>query len=422
MADNSGAPEAALRETPALGSAPASTTPKETTLHAPTAPGRRLHFMDNIRVALTMLIVLQHAGFAYAPGNWWYFIDVRQQPLLAAFFVVNRSFRMSLFFLIAGYFMPYVFDRKGTRAYLKDRFRRLGLPILGFLVFVFPPLMYAYYVNFRGYPPIDFLTYIARIYCGIGGHRPHHWTGPDWPDRQIGHLWFTEMLLVYAVLYAGWRWVKHSLALPRIGRLHQPRLVLLLPVMILVAGASWWVRLYYPIYQWGAFFGLLQLSPGDLPRDFACFTLGVLAFRNGWLTKLSAAEGYRWLGLGLAGALVFVVADLTGHSFFSAGGTDRLAILYPCWETLTCFGFCFGLPVLFREHLDIRTPFLDRLSGASYGVYLFHLPLVVALQYAIAGLDIPAAAKFLLVGLIAVPASFALVIAARRSSAVRRVI
>jgi peptidoglycan/LPS O-acetylase OafA/YrhL len=422
MADSTGVREATLGEAPVLRPAPAGALAKDAAQQASTAPARRLHFMDNLRVALTVLIVLQHAGFAYAPGNWWYFTDVRQQPLLAAFFVVNRSFRMSLFFLIAGYFMPYVFDRKGPWAYLKDRFRRLGLPIMGFLVFVFPPLMYAYYVNFRGYAPIDFLAYVQHIYWGVGGHRPSDWSGPAWPDRQIGHLWFTEMLLVYAVLYAGWRWTRQRLALPRIGRLHQPRLVLLLPVMILVAVASWWIRLDYPIYRWGAFLGVLQLSPGDLPRDFACFTLGVLAFRNGWLANLPAAQGYRWLGLGLAGAVVFIAADFSGHSFFSTGGTGGLAMLYPCWETLTCFGFCLGLPVLFREHLDIRTPFLDRLSGASYGVYLFHLPLVVALQYAAAGLDVPAVSKYLLVGLIAVPASFALVLAARRSQAVRRVI
>src|SRR5262249_59094114 len=74
---------------------------------------RRLYFMDNLRVALTVLIVLQHSSFAYAAGSWWYFTDARQEPLLSAFFVVNRSFRMSLFFLIAGYFMPFLFDPKG---------------------------------------------------------------------------------------------------------------------------------------------------------------------------------------------------------------------------------------------------------------------------------------------------------------------
>ena len=97
-------------------------------LNPAVATHRRLHFMDNLRVALTVLIVFQHASFAYAPANWWYFNDPERQPLLAVFFVVNRSFRMSLFFLIAGYFMPYVLDRKGDKWVVKGRQVNPGNP------------------------------------------------------------------------------------------------------------------------------------------------------------------------------------------------------------------------------------------------------------------------------------------------------
>src|SRR5579871_6334675 len=146
--------------------------------HAPSVPlmgHGRLHFMDNLRVALTVLIVFQHASFAYAPANWWYFTDVQQQPLLASFFVVNRSFRMSLFFLIAGYFMPYVLDRKGARLYLKDRFRRFGIPLLAFLCVVIPPLMYAYWLNFRRYGSVGFFDYYIHDYWGVDTGEPDGW-------------------------------------------------------------------------------------------------------------------------------------------------------------------------------------------------------------------------------------------------------
>jgi glucans biosynthesis protein C len=384
--------------------------------------GRRLYFMDNLRVALTVLIVLQHSSFAYAPGSWWYFVDHEQQPLLAAFFVVNRSFRMSLFFLIAGYFMPYVFDRKGMGHYLRDRFRRLGLPILLFVFLIFPPLMYGYYLNFRPYPYIDFPSYYWHIYWGFNWRHAADWSGPNWPDRQIGHLWFVQMLLIYAVIYAGWRWVRERLPLPRLGPLPQPGLVLLAPVLLIVAAASYWVRLDHPIYEWHAYFNTLQLQPADMPRDIACFVLGVLAYRNNWLLGLPTRVGYRWVALGVAGALVFVVCDLTGHSFFSPGGRDLNAAIYPIWETLTCFGLCLGLPTLFREYADFQTPFLRRLSIASYGVYLIHLPMVVALQYALAAAPLPAVVKFLLVGAVAVPAAFLGTMALRKWAPVQRVI
>ncbi len=389
---------------------------------AESAAHGRLHFMDNLRVALTVLIVLQHASFAYAPANWWYFNDSQQQPLLASFFVVNRSFRMSLFFLIAGYFMPYVFDRKGAHAYLRDRFRRFGVPILVFLIVVFPLFMYAYFLNFRHYGPIGFWDYYIHFYWGIAGRSPPDWTGPVWPDRQIGHLWFIEMLLVYAVIYTAWRALKHRLKLSWPGPLRFPGVLVLLLLIAIVAGITFWVRLRYPVYSWDALIGVIQLSFADLPRDVACLVLGVLAFRNDWLRRLPSVIGYRWLALGIVGAAIFVICDLSGFSFFSVGGRNSRAVIYPIWETATCFGFCLGLPVLFRDHFDFRNPFLDRLSSASYGVYVIHLPIVVLLQYAMANLPITAVAKFLMMSAIAVPLSFLVVLLLHRLPAARRII
>jgi surface polysaccharide O-acyltransferase-like enzyme len=378
--------------------------------------------MDNLRVALTVLIVFQHASFAYAPANWWYFTDVKQQPLLAAFFVVNRSFRMSLFFLIAGYFMPYVLDRKGTRLYLKDRFRRFGIPLLAFLCIVIPPLMYAYYLNFRPYGPIGFFDYYIQYYWGVDTGQPDGWSGPAWPDRQFGHLWFIEMLLIYAVIYAAWRWLRHRLHIAWPGPLPFPSLPVWLVVIAAVAAVTWWVRLTHPVYDWAAYFWVIQLSLADFPRDIACFLLGILAFRNDWLRQLPSRIGFGWLALGLLGAAIFVLCDLTGHSFFSTGGTSTNAIIYPIWETVTCFGFCLGLPILFRDLLDFRNSFTDRLSVASYGVYVVHLPIVVLLQYALGPAALSAVEKFLIVALVAVPVSFLLVALLRRSTFLRQVV
>jgi peptidoglycan/LPS O-acetylase OafA/YrhL len=77
---------------------------------------------------------------------------------------------------------------------------------------------------------------------------------------------------------------------------------------------------------------------------------------------------------------------------------------------------------LFRQHLDFQTPFLQKLSLASYGVYLFHLPMVVALQYALADAPWPAALKFLVVAAIAVPAAFLFTMLLRRWRPVQRII
>src|SRR5260370_17405398 len=89
---------------------------------------------------------------------------------------------MTLFFVRAGFFMLSFLDRKGARRYLKDRFRRFGVPILLFLILIFPLFTYAYYVNFRPYGPIGFWDYYIHAYWGIDTQSPKNWTGPAWPD------------------------------------------------------------------------------------------------------------------------------------------------------------------------------------------------------------------------------------------------
>ncbi|TCZ81268.1 acyltransferase, partial [Paenibacillus albiflavus] len=103
-----------------------------------------------------MLVVAHHAGQPYGGSEgWWYFKTV-DSPGLGSFFAINAAFFMSLFFMISAYFMPATFNKKGASKFLKERFQRLGIPLLiGFFIII-PLLMYTYYINFRGYPSISY--------------------------------------------------------------------------------------------------------------------------------------------------------------------------------------------------------------------------------------------------------------------------
>ncbi|MFF2519474.1 hypothetical protein [Streptomyces sp. NPDC058086] len=57
----------------------------------PQAPGRpthRLAWLDNLRIALTVLVVLHHAAQACGPADWWY---VEGQPRASRAVRVRRS-------------------------------------------------------------------------------------------------------------------------------------------------------------------------------------------------------------------------------------------------------------------------------------------------------------------------------------------
>src|SRR5690242_6410991 len=94
--------------------------------------GARLFFVDYLRVALTVLVVLHHLAVIYGGEVAFYYVeppastDQLTSVGLLVFVLINQAYFMGFFFLFAGYFTSGSFDRKGSTAFLKDRFLRLG--------------------------------------------------------------------------------------------------------------------------------------------------------------------------------------------------------------------------------------------------------------------------------------------------------
>nr|WP_025700482.1 acyltransferase family protein [Paenibacillus forsythiae] len=349
----------------------------------------RLFFLDNLKVALVCLVVVHHAGQPYGgSGGFWYFQVYERTINLRAFFAVNASFFMSLFFFISAYFVPASFDKKGPALFLKDRFVRLAPPLLAGGLIMIPLLMYAYFINFRGYKSISFWNYYINIYLGFG-MKPKGWTGPSWPDLQFAHLWFIEHLLIYAVLYCAIRWLLKK----RISKKLELNTLSVIMFGVLVASATFAIRIQHPINEWVGFLGFIQTEFAHVPQYAAFFIAGTLAYRNRWLDSISNAAGLGWLS---AGVILMLLRYGGWVPFLSPGGLNRDSLGYSFYETFLCLGLSIGLLYIFRE-LGNRTNSMARmLARHAFAVYFVHVPVVVGLQYALAHAPLPTGLKFVL--------------------------
>jgi glucan biosynthesis protein C len=381
----------------------------------------RLLFIDNLRIGLIMLVVAHHVGQAYGPtGGWWYFTGPERAPILGAFFTVNRSFFMSLFFMISGYFLPQSFDRK-TRGFLRDRFVRLGIPLLVFAFVIIPVMMYLFHLTFGPSGLGSFLSYYRRFYLGLGP-RPAGWNGPAWPDLNFGHLWFVEHLLVFAVCYWLWRHMPFSGLPVNRSADRPPRSIAIVAFAVLLAAVTFVVRLWYPIDRWTAFLGFIQVDFADVPRDLAFFVIGVLAYRRNWFFIMPKNAGMAWLFVGLVLSVCYCGLQFAGYGVFRAGGPTPGAFVYDLWEAFLCCGLCIGFLVLFRETLNRQGRLAKDLAASTFAVYLFHVPVLVAVQYAFGSAALGPLMKFFLVAVIAIPATFAIGSALRRIPLARSIL
>ena len=105
---------------------------------------QRLFYIDHLRAALVALVVLHHVALVYGAGAPFYYVEPPlNNPLaylaLLVFVLFNQAWFMGALFLLAGYFTPGSFDKKGPGYFLKGRLFRLGIPLLIFY-FVLGPL------------------------------------------------------------------------------------------------------------------------------------------------------------------------------------------------------------------------------------------------------------------------------------------
>jgi glucan biosynthesis protein C len=341
---------------------------------------KRLYYLDNLRVAVIILVIAHHVGQAYGPtGGWWPIQETARSPLLGPFFTVNRSFFMSLFFMISGYFTVMSFRSKGGSAFLKDRALRLGIPALVFGLIMIP-------MNLFVFAPKD-------------GPRP------SILPIDVGHLWFLEHLLIFSAGYVLWQTIRGKRAEPKSNQGYPPGYLTILGVALVLAVVTGVVRIWYPIDKWVYLLGFIRVAFADVPRDLSFFIIGVLAYDRQWFQKFSTRDGYIWLGIGVILAGFWYAYSLVLWKYLPTSGIT-MDVLRLIWEMVLCFGFCIGLTVLFREKLNFQGNLGKVLAQSQYGAYIFHVLLVLVFQFLVLSLTLPPFVKFVLVTLAAVPATF----------------
>ncbi len=380
----------------------------------PRTPRPRIFYLDNLRILLTVLVVLHHVAVIYGDIPLFYYTEPAKDPSGAALDVLlmlNQSFFMGFFFLIAGYFVPGSFDRKGGRAFMKDRLVRLGIPLLAFIVLLRPILM-------------------AGLYPKIHAMLAEQGTDlPYWLLYLVtwdpGPLWFVEVLLVFSGLYVLYRKYRgedvqtQSSDPAQVGAWAPGRGAILGYALTLGVVSYLW-RFMVPLGQYWPIVGLP--TPAYLPQYSSLFVIGMLAYRRGWLQALSGAAG--WFGLAMVVVASAVLLPLIAQADLklAIGHGTWQSMVEALWESLFAVGVIVALLVLFRQRLNVQGWWGRFLSEQVYTVYIIHPLVLVGLGHAFAWLNAIAVVKFAIVAALALPLCWTFAYLIRSIPLARRVL
>lgn len=97
---------------------------------------QRFHALDATRAFALLLGVVFHAAWSFVPrAAGAAVVDRSAHPLFDWFFFTSHSFRMQVFFLIAGFFAHLLYHRRGWRGFVRHRLARIAVPFLiGWLI------------------------------------------------------------------------------------------------------------------------------------------------------------------------------------------------------------------------------------------------------------------------------------------------
>lgn len=335
----------------------------------------RLPFLDGLRVAAFALLIPYHVGMYYVTWDW-HVKSPAASAALEPFMQLSSPWRLSLLFLIAGAACHGLFAKRGALGTLKDRSRRLLLPLLfGMAVIVTPQAYFEVLTKVPAQLPGDggYLDFwAAYLRSGRYCRGDDCMVVPTW-----NHLWFLPYLWVYVVAGAALASLKLK---PR--ALELPAWAWLLAPAVPLALLRVTVMPHWP-------------STHDLVHDLYNHLQYGFVFAVGWASRTPLAQGLwpaalrlRWVALGVslstwAALLAFNAryADAAPpDAVLVAARTLRGALTW--WSIVACCGWA-------QRAFPRETPWLRQAAAAVFSLYILHQSVIVLLTQALKPLALP---------------------------------
>ncbi|MBT1450657.1 acyltransferase family protein [Glaciecola sp. XM2] len=298
-----------------------------------------------------MLGIVLHSAAVFSTHEYWLVSYERTSIYFDWLISTIHTFRMPLFFMIAGFFALMLLQRYKTRKFITNRTNRIVVPFISAFLLLNPfqnLLMSMYYQQLEA-PKNYFIEY------------------------SISHLWFLVNLMGYCILLWLGIMVMRSLRI-KVKILRLPKQAFLAAVLIfpifnisVLAAGNLGVHIYEDLVLLG--------QPVTFMYYLAFFLFGAVIFLYKPWVELIETNRFIYLSLTIAALLVmgslFEMIPAEPEGIFLKIGREYL-------ETISILLICLFLWSFFARLLKASSKVMKYLSEASYTVYLFHHILVVA--------------------------------------------
>lgn len=333
----------------------------------------RVHYMDNLRAFAMLLGLFFHAALAYSPSlnQVWLTASPENSVIVDFLAFFSHTFRMPLFFLIAGFFAALLIQKRGLGAMLKNRLLRITLPFAIFL-----PLVVIAFIMLIGWamesvqaksPMLSLIAIMAQN------------TDAPAPPLTTSHLWFLYQLTFFYIVTAiavkciNFDCMSHIIKLPKLFLLLAP--LVLVPALITQHAPIPAPEQFMPQLWSFGYFGL-----------FFLFGYGLFSHQD-FLDKL---RPYLWVMLvtSVGAYCVFfqmIPQQMSMQEIMTLMSTSPpvdlkqagLAIL----QAYISVFMSLALLIIGRSLWNKQNSSMRLIADSSYWIYIIHLPVLWLIQF-----------------------------------------
>lgn len=372
---------------------------------------KRLYYLDNLMIFLSVLVVLHHVSIGYGTmGSWCYVTPEKLtgtiQVFLSALTGLEASFSMSLFFFISAFLTIPSLEKKGIPKFIKSRVIRLGVPLLFVMIILAPSILYYIEIH-NSTTHLSWFNYVLQQNA-----KPF-----------TSHVWFILVLITFELVYiCYWKFIRPHFSVSKCLPDNIPTHINILTVILLCSGVTIIVRKFFPFGQ-----NFIGIEFSNITPYIFMYATGLLVYRKQWLDDLSRKVAITWFPISLVAAIYFCVIIYLLSKYPDI--VDKF-ILGITWEsvslslaqTFLCIGFSGFFLHLFKKKFSFTNFMLSIMRENRYGVYIFHSAVVVGVTIILEFLALKPSVKYIIASILSVVFSFILVWLIRKIPFVKRVI
>lgn len=331
-----------------------------------------------------LLGLVLHGAMTYSDVNYGQLWPLKDPMNTNHYFHVIiefvHVFRMPVFFVVAGFFGALLFYKKNPKVMISNRLHRIVYPFFVALFILWPLAVFSF-------------TFSNQIIAGnensINAAFSAVFPNGLIPENTI-HLWFLYYLALVsfitafiALLFKRFK-INSSKFKMFFEKSHKSLFIVLVPLSIMS---------FFTLYQMQSSFAIT--SSKFIP-DLNTTMFYIVFYWYGWVLYNSkqliskfVSPAWGMLLLGIIFFVIKIVFDMSEHNL-----SLYFAMLANSLSAWLCI---FAFMGLFLRYASSDSKRLRYISDSAYWVYLIHLPLIALFAGLLAGFDIPAFIKFIIV-------------------------